>query len=218
MAPTWSNAVSGVGTEDANASNTITLAQVQTIYLNEPFPDPDTCQVYLYRAFFPFITSSIPSAAVISSATFNVYVDGTGVSDQDNDGNDYLTVVRTTQATHTTLSTSDFTNIGTTEGIDSGQRKDLTSVSTNAYLSFTLNATGISWIAKSGQSSVCSATTGITCLGIREGHDNLNNQAANNTITGTYFSTSEVTGTSQDPYLSVIYTGGSSAFWQFQDY
>lgn len=185
----------------------------------------------IVRGFLPFDTSSIPAAATISSASLNGYV--TSKSNSDNDGSDFITVVRTTQATHSTLATADYDATGTTEGIDSGQRKDITGVSTSAYLSFTLNSTGLGWIAKSGEASNCSATTGITCLGLREGHDLLNDSivggAANtNRVT---FSTSEETGTSQDPYLSVTYTapGGTSslskppnnlglvAYWSFNE-
>jgi hypothetical protein len=183
----------------------------------------------IYRGFLPFDTSPIPAAAVISSATLNAYV--ISKSNSDNDGNDYITVVRTSQATHTTLATADYDATGTTEGVDSGQRKDITSVSTSVYLSFSLNSTGLGWIAKSGVASNCSATTGITCLGLREGHDLLNDSivggAANtNRVT---FSASEETGTTQDPYLSVTYSLGSTslskppnnlglvAYWSFNE-
>jgi hypothetical protein len=172
------------------------------------------------RVFVPFDTSSISSGSTITAATLNVYV--VSKTNNVNDGTDYATVVRTSQVTHTQVDINDWSAIGTTEGIDTGQRKDITSITTSAYLVFTINATGQGWIAKSGQASNCSATTGITCLGIREGHDNTGSepasQLAGNIVT---FSTSEETGTTQDPYLSITYTPGSSntfAPWKFSDF
>lgn len=162
------------------------------------------------RAFLPFNTSSIPASTIIRSASLHVYV--TVVFNEDNDGTDYMTVVQTTQTTHTTLSSSDFLQCGSspnpTEGVATSNRKDLTSVSTNAYLSFDLNTTGVGWIKKQGQPSVCSATAGITCLGVREGHDTTNNIPTISAVisrSGIVFSSSESSGTTQDPYLSVVY-------------
>lgn len=154
------------------------------------------------RAFFPFDTSSLSSSASISAATFSVYV--TAINFSDNDGFDYITVVRTAQSTHTTLSGS-WSTSGGTEGIDTGQRKDISSsISANATLSFTLNSTGIGWIAKSGQASNCSATAGVTCLGLREGHDFENNRPGTDLgTTGIVGHTSENTNV---PQLDVTYT------------
>ncbi len=172
----------------------------------------------IYRTFLPFDTSAIPASATISAATLNVYP--TSVSNFDNDGADYLTVVQTSQSTDTTLATSDYDLCGSvsspTEGVDSGQRKDLTSVSVSTYLTFTLNTTGQGWIKKAGQSSACSGTNGISCFGIREGHDTTNSAAVSTNVA--VISTSEETGTAQDPYLSVTYTASSFSFWQFQDF
>ena len=177
-----------------------------------------TCQYEsdIYRAFVPFDTSSISSSATITAVTLNLYA--VSVNNSDNDGSDYITVSTSTQATHTTLVVADYNdaypltmNTGS-EVIDSGQRKDLTSISPSAYLTFTFNSNGIAAIKKSGQSSTCSATAGITCLALREGHDasgsSIAADAGGNYV---YFSTSEQTGTSQDPYLSVTYTVPAAA-------
>lgn len=169
------------------------------------------------RIFLPFDTSSIPANATINSASLTVNV--SSVTNGVNNGLDYITVVQTTQATHTTLVGVDFDNVGGTEGIAVGQRKDLTGLAAGAQ-TFTLNATGLSWIKKAGEASACSATAGITCLGLREGHDFQNSQITDN-ISGNSLSiyASEQTGTAQDPYLSISYTvpAISFAFWQFSD-
>lgn len=158
------------------------------------------------RTFLPFDTSAISSAATISAASLNIYVTTTG--NTGNDGTDYLTLVQTSQPDSTTLTVVDYDNIDTTEGIDSGQRKDITSISTSAYLAITLNATGMGWIKKNGVAPNCGASNGVTCLGLREGHDNINSDIsalgdASNLVT---ISMSEESGTAQDPYLSVTYS------------
>jgi hypothetical protein len=166
------------------------------------------CSLTINRAFLPFDTSAIPSGSTISAANVNVYVYFS--ADDTNDSIDYITVVRTNQDSHTTLVANDFDNTGATtnptEGVDSGQRKDITSISTSAYLSFTLNSTGLGWIAVSGQSSNCSSTNGISCFGLREGHEATNLYPGDNITNSIEFYTSERTDTSQDPYLSVTYT------------
>lgn len=169
----------------------------------------------IIRAFIPFDTSSIPAEASITAAALNVYVVLTG--DGDNDGNDFITVVQTSQANYTTLALADFDQAGAinnpTEGVDSGDRRDITSISASAYLSFTLNATGIGWIAGTGETSGatgCQTETGITCLGLREGHDALDSSIVAVTETYITMSTSNETGTSQDPYLDITYIEGSA--------
>ncbi len=115
----------------------------------------------LSRAFFPFDTSVIPLGATITAASLNLYATGTPVN-TDNDGSDYLTVVQTSQAAEYNIIDEDFDQCGAvsspTEGIDAGQRKDITSISANAYFTFTLNATGRGWIKTNGQASNCGST------------------------------------------------------------
>lgn len=176
----------------------------------------------IHRAYYPFDTSSIPLTSIITSASLNVFSSSTLTAvNTDNDGTDYITVVRASQATHTTLTTADYDQCGAvtspTEGIDTGQRKDISSLSYDTYTTFTLNATGRGWIAKRGQTSNCSGTTGITCLGLREGHDATNSAITDDTSNWYYPSTADELGTSYDPYLAVTYVPGF-AFWQFQDY
>lgn len=176
--------------------------------------------VTINRAFLPFDTSSIPASASISSATLNMYV--TAKVNTDNDGTDYVTVVQTSQSDHTTLTTADYNQCGSVsnpiEGIAIDQRKDITSISTSAYISFTLNSTGMGWIKKNGESSNCSSTDGVSCFGLREGHDAINTPIATDKFNSVTMSTSEETGTSQDPYLSVTYKVLNFAPWAFQVY
>jgi hypothetical protein len=170
---------------------------------------------YIYRSFLPFDTSSIPSDATVSAVSLSVYV--TSTWDATNDSYDYITVSTSTQATHTTLTTADYNDAGpttmnsTAELVSAGNRKDLTSISSSAYLTFDLDADGIAAVKVSGSASTCSATNGITCLALREGHDATGNAPTIDAgANGIEHSTSEATGTSQDPYLTVTYTSPSS--------
>lgn len=116
----------------------------------------------LTRAFLPFDTSSIPFGATITAASLNTYT-ATTPTNQDNDGSDYLTVVQTSQASEYELRDEDFDQCGAisspTEGIDAGQRKDITSITSGSYLTFTLNSTGRGWVKTNGQTSNCGSNT-----------------------------------------------------------
>lgn len=174
-----------------------------------------TCDVD--RVFLPFTTSSIPASGTISAATLTLYPVDKG--NADNDGDDVIDILQTNQSSSTTLTTSDFPGfVGTTLGATA---IDITGVTVGTAITFTLNATGIGWIKKSGQTSICGVTAGVTCLGAQEGHVKNNGLGLANTATGNFlgFSTSEQTGTAQDPFMTITYTAPAGfAFWQFQDF
>ena len=204
---------------DGTSGTDVATSSVNGTVGASKFTYKETTTWTIYRMFLPFVTSSIPSDATITSATLNVYVE-TQPFNADNDGLDYITVVQTDQATHTTLVLADYNNAGATnnptEGIATGQRKDLMGMATGT-LSFTLNATGLGWIKKSGQSSACSATAGISCFGLRQGHDTADLEPSG--LNSVRISLSETSGTTQDPYLSVTYTVPPKfAFWMFSDF
>jgi hypothetical protein len=202
---TWNDAYAATtGTETNGSTEVSTNAAVSTGKVGGSS---------ITRAFLPFNTSTIPAGATITAASLAVYATSTPTTP--GDAFSYVTVVRTSQATHTTLVAADYDNIGSTEGISSGDRKTISTITSGNYVTFPLNSTGISWIAKSGAASNCSATAGITCIGLRDGHD-IQNSAPASDVNPSYavFSSSESTGTSQDPYLSVTYTA-AFAFWQF---
>ncbi len=164
---------------------------------------------YIYRVFFPFNTSALPDNAQIASATLSVYP--TAVSDNDNDGDDFISAVKGYEATSSSLATADYEDCGSDngqparakytpiqEGVDPAGRKDLTSVPTLQYLNFSLNATGTSWINKQG----------FSFFGLREGHDILNSaiqSTTSNIYSGMMVNYSEYSGTTTDPKLTVVY-------------
>jgi hypothetical protein len=150
----------------------------------------------MYRVFLPFDTSTLSDEADVTAASLNVYI----ISKIDQIGN-YITVVQTFQASNTVLVEDDFDQCGDaidnpTEGVDVGQRKDIGSISTSAYLTFTLNSTGVSWVSK----------TGYTKLGIRDEEDTTDGGNPTHENSNVSISSSEETGISQDPYLSITYT------------
>lgn len=159
-----------------------------------------TDKYYIKRAFLPFDTSVLPNDATIISVTVNLYV--TAVNDTDNDGDDWVNIVGpTTQASATALSTADFDQCGSINNpAEIATRIDIGNINTSAYNVWTLNATGIALISK----------TGNTLLGAREGHDAIDSSTTGSKIT--FYSSDNATN---KPYLEVTYSvpGGSSAFF-----
>lgn len=164
--------------------------------------DEAYCQVRSYlvggdgdiaRACIPIDTSALPDNAVISAAVFWWYVAGVP-GNGDNDGDDWLVVVQTTQSDPANLATSDFAKCGDSvdDPTEGSNRLDIGSVSGSGNWNvLTLDATGRGWISK----------TTYTLLGVREGHDVLDNEVAgNNTVN---FQSSE--GANPN-YLKVTYT------------
>ena len=141
------------------------------------------------RLFFPFDTSSLPDDATIDSATFSFYITAHG-------GTNTLGIVQTSQADTTTLVTEDYDQCGSIHSATEGAtRLNLASLTDAAYNVFTLNATGLGFISK----------TGTTKLGMRFGYD-LDDSAATDSSAGLSINFSESTGTSTDPKLVISYT------------
>ena len=157
----------------------------------------------IIRSIFLFDTSTIDSADIITSATFSLR--GTAKFTGVNDGNDFVSVVQSNPASNTTMSTADYDQVGDavdnpTEGVDSGDRIDITTWSTSGYNDFPLNSTGLGWIDEAG----------ITKLGVREGHDIVDSAPASGT-TGVRGYYADRSGTSNDPKL-VVEHGVASTF------
>ena len=161
--------------------------------------DPDE----IFRTFLPINTNGIEGT--VTQAIFKTYC--SDIWGGLNDGNYWLNVVQTTQASSSTISTDDYDQCGSINNPTEGaSRIDMYGHSSASYINFTLNSTGISWINKSG----------ITKLGLREGHDALDNPIeTGGGINSIYFS--EDTSGTKDPYLDVtvlqIYV-----IFQFKDY
>lgn len=148
------------------------------------------------RCFIMFDTSALPDNAIITSATLNLK--GTVTNSHNSQGNpqDYAVMVQTTQATTTSLVQDDFDQCGAIDSPTEGSNHFLISNwNDTAYNVMTLNSTGLGWISK----------TGYTKLGVRLGYDVEDVENATPPTSSVTFASTEVSGTSSDPYLSVTY-------------
>jgi len=176
------------GTEDDDSTTASVYAEAAGSY-------------WLARLALPFDTSALPDDATITGATLYVYP----TTKWDVDTNGAVRVVQNTTASATSLNADDYDQIGSINDPAAGATdSDITGISTGSYLSIPLNATGLSWISK----------TGVTKLGLRESHDATDSAPASG-LNGIRISTADETGTAQDPKLEITYTtagggGGTS--------
>ena len=163
----------------------------------------DGSRYIIRRGFVPFDTSGIGSDNIATDAVLSLYE--VSSSDSDNDGDDWINIVQTTQASLSSLDVSDYSKCGDavdnpTEG---STRKDLGTLTTSEqYYNWTLNSTGLRWVN----------VTGNTLLGVREGHDCVDSPIANGTSDAFTFYSSEESGTSKDPKLVVTYIAYSTIY------
>lgn len=133
----------------------------------------------IYRSFFPTDTSAIADGDTISAASFFYTYD----SNIGNVDSTTYEIVQTSQASTSSLTTADYDALTFTSG-GSG-------AFTTGTNEITLNATGLSWISK----------TGVTKIGGINSYDlSDTSPTGKDYMNGRY---SEYTGTTSDPYLSV---------------
>lgn len=151
----------------------------------------------IHRAFFPFNTVDLPDNAIVSSALLRLYV--FDKLDDDNDGDDWINIVQTTQADSTNLVAGDYNKCGSINDPDEGAtRIDIGNITNSAYNTWTLNSVGIGWLNK----------TGFTKLGMREGHDAIDSPYGGGDSTNNYirFVSADNSGTTFDPKLTMTWT------------
>lgn len=142
---------------------------------------------YVDRFFSLFDTSSISDSDTIDSAVYSLNFTGainlTGYGDT-------VYSVQTNPASTTNLTTADFDALTFTSGCSFG-------TISAGYVGCTLNATGLSWISKSG----------VTRLGAIMGKD-LNNSepSTSNARNYTQINTADGVGTSTDPKLVIVHS------------
>ncbi len=180
-------------------NNAISVTTTNSDFLKYRFAS-GTNATQIGRSFYPFDTSSLPDGDTIDSATFSIYG---RVNTFNGGGTLEIGVVQTSQASTSTLTSTDFDQCGAINSPTEGAtRLSYTSTDSESYRDFTLNSTGLTWIDK----------TGTTKLGVRTGHD------MDDILPGTgeehrflsYYS--EQTGTSQDPVLEVIHSAVGPTF------
>lgn len=147
----------------------------------------------LWRGIFVFDTSSILDDATINSATFEFYVEGK--SDQLG-GSHEVALIDGASASNSALAIGDYQNQGTTK-----QATNLTiaGITTSAYNTWTLNATGLTTINK----------TGFTKLGLNIEKDRANVEPTWGSLELARIY-GQFLGSANEPKLTVIYTVGSS--------
>ena len=145
----------------------------------------------LFRGIFLFDTSSLNDGATLTAASIGIY--GSGKSA--NLGAFEVDIVSATPESNTVLANGDYANLGTTPFSSVAYA----SLSNAAYNTFSLNASGIATISK----------TGISKFGGRLNWD------TDNSFTGTWYSSCDsrimfedggTFGTTSDPKIDITYT------------
>lgn len=148
------------------------------------------------RIFLPIDTSGLSDTCTVTAATLNITCTQPLLSY----GTCDMALVQTSQSSTSTLSTADFDQCGSISNPTEGATR--IEVFSTGVKTMTLDSTGISWISKSG----------FTMLGLRTGWLDCDN--ATPTLSSqemyTRFASSETTGTSSDPYLSVTWSEPST--------
>ncbi len=166
------------------------------------------CNWTIAKAMLLFDTGSTINGDTVDSAIFSIY--STAKSILDNDGNDFVGLVQVQAITsNTAVTDTDLDEVGDTidNPTEGAPRIDISADwATNAYNDFTLDATGRGWIANTsgGKNPSSAPAAGITQLGLREGHDIVDDEpGARNFVR---IDGSGATGTSTDPVLKVTHS------------
>jgi len=148
------------------------------------------------RGVIVFDTSSLPDGANITAATLRLYLN----SKTDDFGSSAISVVLTTTASNVNLAASDYNIAGWTM-TKQATDVNVSALTTAAYNTWTLNATGLSNINK----------TGLTKLGLVTAYDADNADPGwfiNNTATMIW----QTVEGANPPILSVTYPSGTGFF------
>ncbi len=169
---------------------------------------------HVYRGYFPFPTgANIPAVATITAATFSVYP--TTVTDSDTGS---MGLVQTRQNDVISLEVGDFDECGEslangwsrttdTDFIEGAARITLANITASQRNTWTLDATGRAWIARSGETKPATANTaGYTHLGLREGVFDLDDAAPTSGPNRIVIYFSDEANNDRNPLLTVTYT------------
>ena len=181
---TWSacrDATNGNGSDDTSTFENVIFSAFQSSRYDN------------HRYFSLFDTSAITDSDTIDSATYSLFKNSTDAGS--NDDSTSIELVQTNPASNTALTTADYDALTFT----SGGSKNLP-FTDSAYNDITVNATGLSWISK----------TGITKLGAITGRD-LNNSAPTGLNTPGNLRTADFAGTSSDPALVVVHSTATAS-------
>lgn len=153
----------------------------------------------IYTGFWMFDTSVIPSTDAISSAVFSVSLNG----DSATGDSQTLAVGNSTQATWNSPVSGDFDARGHTGSLGSSGVTHPNGATTG-YLDFTLNATGVGWIARNGETIPGSASaSGKTQLTLLYSSDT--NDSTPTVRAYAQMRMVEQAGTTNDPKLTIVH-------------
>lgn len=156
--------------------------------------DGTTADKYNDRGIISYDLSSIPAGANITAATLSLWVTAKGSG-----AGGAVGITSASPASVTTLAVSDYGLVGSTEY---ATRKNFADGTTGAYNDFGLNAAGLAYL-----NSKIGTNAGFAVRGSFD----IDNSAPGGTVFSYWsFSTSEQSGTSQDPKLFITYTPLSS--------
>lgn len=152
------------------------------------------------RGFIPIDTSGLTSAVTISAAS--LFIKPASNATTFSSDYSYVGILQSTQASVTALSNTDYDQCGAVSTVpDTASEVSMSGMVSTAYTEFGFNSTGLGWINKTGTSK----------FGARTGFD-IEDVAVPSDYLYAEFHSSSTTGTSEDPYLEVTYTAGSTGF------
>jgi len=188
---TWSTLITGL--EGDARTSPDTAGTTMRVFIRKLENDADPWG-NLTRCVVLFDTSALGDTDTISSATFSLYAQSKTLVGGGLTPAVTVAIVSSNPASTSALVAADYADelYGTT---DFATRLAYASVSTVAYNDFTLNASGIANISK----------TGISKFGLRVGADVDNSEptGTGDTYYDIYFYTADQTGTTNDPKLVV---------------
>lgn len=152
---------------------------------------------FLSRSFYLFDTSTIPANATITGATLSLYINS--YADPSGAGWEF-NVYSSNPTSDTALVAGDFSKVGSNSFATSIA---MSSMSTSAYNTWTLNATGIEAINK----------TGLTKLSLRESKYDAGSSTPPWASSKTNYLTVSFNESDSKPKLSITYNLPSSGFF-----
>lgn len=184
---TWATIIAGTGTEHAD-----NVAQEYFAMLRTSSASPNFS--HFKRSFFLFDTSSIPDGDTVNSATFSVY--GSSKVNQNSSSPD-INLYSSNPASNNDLVNGDLQNVGTAAF---STTITYAGFSTTGYNDFTLNASGLANITK----------TGVSKFSLRNANYDVAQSVPTwnsaSSVDGFYGYFADETGTSKDPKLVVVYS------------
>ena len=183
-ASSWAGAINDTGTAAYPSSASTVVVQGEDV----------SGTYYISRSFFLFDTSAISDTDTIDSATLDIYYGGSNNQTESTYPAD-LCLVSSSPASDNNLVSTDYqtSHFGSTEF---ASRVTLANFVTSGSASFSLNASGLAAISK----------TGNTKLGVRPANDIDANAPSARSYGSCYFV--EHAGTANDPTLTVVHSAG----------